>query len=68
MVFLIALVPAIVVFLVGVFTRRKGPTITAAIIAGLLGAVTGNPAYMALDIICVVVAYLAATSMFKEAS
>lgn len=40
MVFVIALVPAIVVFLVGAVTRRKGPTLTSAIIAGVLGAVT----------------------------
>lgn len=68
MVFVIALVPAIIVFLVGAITRRKGPTLTAAIIAGVLGAVTGHPAYMALDIVCVVIAYLAAAPMFKKAS
>lgn len=66
MVFLIALVPAFVVLMVGFVTRRKGPTLTAAILAALLGALTGSPVYMALDLVCVLVAYLVASSFFKK--
>ena len=66
MMFLIALGPAFVVLMVGVFSKRKGPTLTAAILAAILGAVTGSPVFMALDLVCVLVAYLVATSFFKK--
>jgi hypothetical protein len=66
MVFLIALVPAMVVLAVGFLTRRKGPTLMAAILMAILGAITGSPVYMALDLVCVLVGYLVATSFFKK--
>ena len=66
MVFLIALVPAFIVLLVGAMSKRTGPTLTVAIIAALIGAATGSPVYMALDLLCVLVAYLIASSFFKQ--
>ena len=66
MMFLIALVPAFVVLMVGFISKRKGPTLAAAILAAILGAATGSPVYMALDLVCVLVAYLVASSFFKK--
>ena len=50
MVLLIALVPAVAVFFVALFTASRVWTWVAAIFFAALGALTGNPAYAALDI------------------
>lgn len=56
-VLLIALVPAVTVFLVAVVTGSKGRTSLAAIAAAGIGVLTGNPAYIAIDILTVGVLY-----------
>jgi hypothetical protein len=48
-VILIAFVPALVAPIVAVTTRSKSKTIMAGIAIGLLGALTGNPAFALLD-------------------
>ena len=57
MIFLIALLPAFVVFVVAAITESKFKTSVAALLAIAVGVLTGNPAYMALDIGFVVVSY-----------
>lgn len=57
MVFLIAIIPALFVFVVGVMSASKSTTRAWAIIAALLGIFTGNPAFMALDLMAVAIAY-----------
>ncbi|MFC7409446.1 hypothetical protein [Hydrogenophaga atypica] len=52
----IAAVPAVVVYVVAESSQSKKATFIAALIAILSGVVTGNPAYMALDIAAVVIA------------
>lgn len=58
MIWLIALVPAILVILVAVWTGSKAATILAASMAMLFGLFTGSPAYAALDLGAVAVATL----------
>ena len=57
MIFLIALIPAFVVFIVAAITESKFKTTMAALVAMAVGVLTGNPAYMALDIGFVIVSY-----------
>jgi hypothetical protein len=57
MVFLIAIIPALFVFAVGVMSASKFKTRASAIIAALLGVFTGNPTFMAIDLVAVVIAY-----------
>jgi len=52
----IAAVPAIVVYVVAESSQSKKATLIAASIAILIGVITGNPVYMALDIVAVVIA------------
>ena len=56
MIWLIALVPAVVVILVAIWTKSKGATLFAASIAGVLGLLSGSPAYAALDLGAVAIA------------
>jgi len=58
-VILIALVPAIAVILIAIWSARKSVTLIAAVLAVALSLFTGNPAYAVLD----AVAVLAATSL-----
>ena len=55
-VFLIALVPAIGVVVVAEKTRSKGAVSVAAIVAAGLGLLTGNPAYIGIDLFFVGIA------------
>lgn len=57
MIFLIALVPALGVFFVAAISESRAKTTVAALLAAAVGVLTGNPAYMALDLLFVVVAY-----------
>ena len=58
LVFLIAAIPAAVVVLVAKKTRNKAAIIATALVAVALGVLTGNPAYMGVDLVCVAVAVL----------
>jgi hypothetical protein len=57
MIFLIALIPALGVFVVAAITESRAKTTIAAAVAAAIGILTGNPAYMALDLLFVVVVY-----------
>jgi hypothetical protein len=52
-VFLIALIPAIGVVVVAEKTRSKGAFLVAALVAAGLGVLTGNPAYLGIDLLFV---------------
>lgn len=56
MVFLIALIPAACVIIVANKTRNKGAVVIAALIAIVVGAAAGNPAYTGLDLVFVGIA------------
>lgn len=56
-IFLIALIPALGVFVVAALSESRAKTTVAALIAAAVGVLTGNPAYMALDLLCVGVVY-----------
>jgi hypothetical protein len=49
-VFAIAAIPAAVVVVVAAVTRSRTKTSIAAVLAALVGALTGNPVYMAIDL------------------
>jgi len=66
MILLIALIPAAIVFFVAVGTESKAKTTVAALIAAAIGVFTGNPAYMALDIVAVIAAYWLAMSVVLD--
>ncbi|QBQ53356.1 hypothetical protein [Nitrosococcus wardiae] len=53
----IVLLHAVPVFIIGAWTKSKIALIFAAIIAGSIGAVTGNSTYIAADLIGVLIAY-----------
>lgn len=53
----IALMHAIVVFMIAVWTESMIALITATVIAGYIGVVAGNPTYMAADLIGVGIAF-----------
>ena len=55
-VLLIALVPAVGVIVVANTTRNKGAVVIAALIAIVVGAAAGNPAYTGLDVVFVGIA------------
>lgn len=57
MIFFIALIPALGVFVVAAITESRAKTTIAAAVAGGIGISTGNPAYMALDLLFVGVVY-----------
>jgi hypothetical protein len=50
MVLLIAVVPALAVLFTSFMYDTRRATVIAAIIAGAIGALTGNPAYVAIDL------------------
>lgn len=62
MIFLLALIPALGVFVVAAITESKAKTSIAAVVAAAIGVVTGNPAYMALDLLFVAVVYWVSVS------
>lgn len=55
-IFLIALLPAAVVVIVAEKTRSKGAVVVAALVAALLGFLTGNAAYIGIDLLFVGIA------------
>ena len=55
-VFLIAALPAVGVVVVAEKTRNKGAVVVAALVAAALGALTGNAAYLGVDLLCVGIA------------
>jgi len=65
---LIALIPAVVVFFIAVGTESKVKTAIAALIAAAMGILTGNPAYMVLDVVAVGLAYWLAMTMVWDVS
>jgi hypothetical protein len=56
-VFLIALLHAAPVFVIAVWTESTVKLILAAVVAGIIGVGTGNPAYAAADLIGIAVAF-----------
>lgn len=56
---------AVPVYLVGVLTKDKSALIVAAIIAGVIGMLTGSSKYLFVDLFGVAVAVLAAWSAVK---
>ena len=65
LVFLIAAVPAAAVVLVAEKTRSKAAIIAAASVAVAVGVLTGNPAYVGVDLVCVGVALLISWQIAK---
>lgn len=57
-VFLIAVIPALIVVAAGLISRNKVRTAWVAAAMGSVGAWTGSPAYMLVDVVCVAAAYL----------
>lgn len=57
MILLIALVPALGVFVAAAITESKFKTTVAALIAAAVGVFTGDPAYMVLDLLFVIIVY-----------
>lgn len=68
MIFLIALLPALVVFCVAAISESRVKTTVAAFIAAAVGVLTGNPAYMALDLLFVIIAYWISMSTLSSDS
>ncbi len=66
MVFTIAFIPALAVFIVSYWTDSKGWTIAAAVAAGLLGVLTGNPAYAGVDLLFAGLGYWVSMGLLKE--
>lgn len=57
---------AVPVFVVAVLTKSKVALTIAAIIVGIIGAATGNPAYMAGDLIGVCIAFWVGISFINN--
>ncbi|NCU65790.1 hypothetical protein GWK50_08060 [Acidovorax sp. 210-6] len=55
-VFLIAALPAVAVVVVAETTRNKAAIVAAAIVAATLGLLTGNPAFVGVDLLAVALA------------
>jgi hypothetical protein len=56
MIYLIALLHALPVLVIGLGSENRSKTINAAVFMGFLGVITGNPAYILIDLLAVVVA------------
>ncbi|WP_146204391.1 hypothetical protein [Massilia glaciei] len=67
-IFAIAVVPAVIVYVVGMHTNNKAKTTIAAIAMALLGLFTGNPGFIITDLLCVGVAYLLITESIDSRS
>jgi len=63
---LIALLHAVFVFGIAAWTRSKVALIVAAIIAGIIGVATGNPAYASADLIGIAVAFWLGISLINS--
>lgn len=50
LIFAIAAIPAAVVAVVATVTKSRAKTLATAALASLIGALTGSPAYLALDL------------------
>lgn len=66
MVLLIAGIPALIVILVGWYTKSKWRTRVAALIAAAVGVLTGSPIYATLDVAFVVIGYLLAMKFVAD--
>jgi flagellar biosynthesis component FlhA len=66
MVLMWVLILAVPVYLVGVMTKSKSALIFAAIIAGVIGVLTGSAEYIFVDLFGVAVAVLAAWSAVND--
>lgn len=56
-VLIIALAPAVITLMIGVAAKNRFILFVAAVIAGAVGVLTGNPAYMMADLFFVVIAF-----------
>ncbi len=65
-VLVIALLHAIPVLVVGVFTRSKIWLAVTAMIAGVIGVNAGNPAYAPVDLVAVAVAFFVGISYINS--
>ena len=65
-VFLIAVVPAIGIVVIAEKTRSKGAVLAAAIVAAGLGLLTGNPAYIGIDLLFVGIATYISLNITKK--
>ena len=61
---LIALLHAIPILIIGYWKRTKSAIIIASILSGVIGVLTGNPAYIAQDLFGVGIGYYLAISFF----
>jgi hypothetical protein len=66
MVLMWVLILAVPVYLVGVMTKSKSALIFAAIIAGVIGVLTGSAEYIFVDLFGVAIAVLAAWSAVND--
>ena len=62
----IALLQAVPVFMIAAWTKSRIALTTAAIVAGYIGVVTGSPAYMAVDLIGVCLAFWLGMYLIKD--
>lgn len=68
MIYLIALLHALPVLVIGLASENRSKTINAAVFMGSLGVITGNPAYILIDLLAVVVACWICLSNIKKPS
>ncbi len=66
MVFFIALLHAVFVCVIAVWTKSKVALTIAAVIAGIIGVATGNPAYMLADLIGVAIGFALGISFIND--
>lgn len=62
----IVLLHAVPVFVIAVWSKSKFALILAAIIAGIIGVATGNPAYIFADLIGVAIAFALGISFIND--
>ena len=62
----ITLLHAVPVYVIAVLTKSKRALIFAAVVAGIIGVATGNPAYMVADLIGVAIAFALGISFIDE--
>lgn len=68
MIYFIALLHALPVLVIGLASENRSKTINAAVFMGFLGVITGNPAYILIDLLAVVVACWVCLANIKEPS
>lgn len=62
----IVLLHAVPVFIIAVWTKSKFVLILAAVVAAIIGVATGNPSYMAADLIGVAIAFALGISFINH--